>query len=165
VTTTGHLAERVGVLAEVAERIASVPGVASVGTGSPGEPATFGPGHVIRGLAERGETLEVVISAEASTPDLLVLAEQIRSAAAWPGRVDVTIADLWEPPPPPPPPSPHVDVPGGERARRPADDVPGEPVAMTVIGVAVVDTAGLAVPDLGPDLESGENEADEGGTP
>jgi hypothetical protein len=80
----------------VAEAVAtarSVPGVAAIGNGAPGEPATFGPGTTLRGAAERDGALHLAVVADAgwSLPEL---AGNVRAAIGWPGAVHIEFVDI-----------------------------------------------------------------------
>jgi hypothetical protein len=77
----------------VARRVEALPGVARVGSGRVGDFATHLPGERIDGVRARDDLLEVSVVARAHVP-LVELAAEVREVARWPGRVDVTIADL-----------------------------------------------------------------------
>jgi hypothetical protein len=80
-------------LRSLRDRVVAVPGVVAVGTGGIGDLTTFLPGQRLNGVRVEGEVLQLSIVA-ALDATLVDLAESVRQAASWPGRVDVHIADI-----------------------------------------------------------------------
>jgi uncharacterized alkaline shock family protein YloU len=137
------LADRVTAMRTFAGAVGRLTGVVAVGSGAPGEPATFGSNTTVRGVAQRGDTLEVVIVAEfgAQLPDL---ADQIRDAARadlnWSGTVDVTIADVQMPEDhPASSPSSATADPASASGKQPAAPHNTD-IEVAVLDVTVVDT-------------------------